>query len=116
MEPTDITIDLLRSIRDEIQSLGRRQDETNNRLDRVVQEQIRQATAIIELQHAVVDLHKGQTELTRGQGVIVEELRKLNDRIDHVLTGPLGGLVRDHEQRISSVERRLATVEERLEP
>jgi hypothetical protein len=116
MEPTDATIEILKSIRDEIQGLGRRQDETNSRLDRVVQEQIRQATAIIEL---VRGQERHERLLERHEQALVkliDEVQGLGTRIDNMLTGPLGEQVREHGQRLASLDQRMTSIEQRLEP
>ncbi|MBI5513395.1 MAG: hypothetical protein HY909_06470 [Deltaproteobacteria bacterium] len=105
-----------------------RLDETNNRLgqsnkrlDMVVQEQIRQSTAIIAMQagqealvQAVVALDRRQDALEAGVGRVVEELSKLNDRVDNVLTGPLGGQVRESSARFERLEARVDVLERRM--
>ncbi len=114
----DLTIEILKQIRDEIRTTrielsarvdatngrldttNQRLDTTNQRLDRVVQEQIREATAIVELEH--------------GQRELVEEVKQLNARIDSVLTGALGQSVRGHESRISTTEAHVRDLEVRL--
>src|SRR4051812_19203364 len=85
MEPTDLTIEILKSIRDEVKSLGTRVDATNSHLDRlsgrvedtnsrldhlegelgrrIVESEMRTATAIVELAGTVRDL----TGLLRAQ-------------------------------------------------
>ncbi len=83
----ELTIEILKQIRDE----GKR---TNERLDRVVQEQIRHATAIASL------------EKTLG-----EEIRRVGDRIDNVLTGQLGQVVRATAARVDGLEARMARME-----
>jgi chromosome segregation ATPase len=101
---SDLTNEILIEIRDEIRAtrtdLGSRIDQTNSRidrtndrLDRLVQEQIRQATAVVELQ-------VGQREMR-------DEIRGLNARIDNVLTGSVGSAVKEHESRIRRVEEHL---------
>ncbi|MBI2378588.1 MAG: hypothetical protein HYV07_31605 [Deltaproteobacteria bacterium] len=75
MEPTDLTIQILTSIRDEIRTTNTRIDslrsETNERLDalgrRLVESEIRTATAITELAGTVQELTRfmrKSTELT----------------------------------------------------
>ena len=112
--PEDLSTQILVQIRDELRGMreaqdrtNERLDRTNERLDRVIQEQIRHATAIVALE-------QGQHELVAGQTAIVSELKRLNDRIDNVLTGALGETVRAHEDRISSVENRLVAIEKRV--
>jgi small-conductance mechanosensitive channel len=108
--PENLVLEVLREIRDQMvgmrgditatnQCLDRtneRLDRTNERLDRVVQEQIRHATAI-------VDLEKGQREILAA---IVKMNADISGRLDNILTGPMGTMLRNHEDRISALERR----------
>ena len=114
----DLSTQILIQIRDEIVKTNERLDQTrtdlserldrsNERLARVVQEQIRQATAIVELT-------SGQQRLEQGLGLVVDELRALNGRVDNILTGPLGDKVRDHDDRLVRLEARLDAVEQQV--
>jgi hypothetical protein len=40
----------------------------------------------------------------------------LGTRIDNKLTGPLGEQVREHGQRLASLDQRMTSIEQRLEP
>jgi hypothetical protein len=102
---SELTTEILVQIRDEIRGMrtdlgaridrtNERLDRSNERLDRVVQEQIRQATAIVELE-------QGQREMHSSQREIVGELKRLNSRIDNVLTGTMGQQVRMQAETVS---------------
>ena len=78
--------DGLRGTNERLDQTNERLDRTNERLDRVVQEQIRQSTAIVALEGTV---------------------RGLNSRIDNVLVGGMGQTVREHESRLHRVEAHL---------
>jgi predicted KAP-like P-loop ATPase len=127
MEPTDATIEILKSIRDEMRGmradLNERIDQTNVRLDRVVQEQIRQATAIIELVHGqerherILERHEQLLERHEQALVkLIDEVHGLGTLIDNMLTSPLGEQVREHGQRLASLDQRMTSLEQRLEP
>ncbi len=90
----ELTIEILKQIRDEGKRTNERLDTTNERLDRVVQEQIRHATAIVSLEKS-----------------LGEEIRRVGDRIDNVLTGQLGQVVRVTAARVDALEARMARVE-----
>jgi predicted KAP-like P-loop ATPase len=127
MDPTDATIEILKSIRDEMRGmradLNERIDQTNVRLDRVVQEQIRQATAIIELVHGqerherILERHEQLLERHEQALVkLIDEVHGLGTLIDNMLTSPLGEQVREHGQRLASLDQRMTSLEQRLEP
>ncbi len=134
----DLTVEILKQIRDELkltrtelsERIGQtndRLDRTNERLDRTVHEQIRHATAIVDLERgqtaivAVLErLSAGQDRLSAGQGQlvasqeqIVVELQRLNSRIDHVFVGPMGETLRDHQERITRLEKSVETIKRR---
>jgi hypothetical protein len=90
---SDLTTDILIEIRNELRGTNARLDRTNERLDRVVAEQIRHSTAIVGLEARVGDL--------------AESIDGLNGRIDNVLVGGMGATVREHELRIQRVEEHL---------
>jgi chromosome segregation ATPase len=64
MEPTDLTVTILREIRDEIRETNRRLEETQQHLDQtkdelgrhIVESEIRTATAITSLAGAIQDV------------------------------------------------------------
>ncbi|MEZ4394888.1 MAG: hypothetical protein R3A48_27745 [Polyangiales bacterium] len=138
MEENSVTIEILREIRNEMRAtreelhatreelhatreeLTERQDQTNHRLDRVVQEQIRQGTTLVEMRQvqerlvdAVVAIDARQMSMERTMGRVVTELQQVNTRLDHVLTGPLGRAVRGHDERLDDLEHRVEAIERR---
>jgi hypothetical protein len=64
MEPTDITIEILKDIRDEVRQTNARLDQTNDRIEtgladvsrRIVESEIRTSTAIAELAGTVREM------------------------------------------------------------
>jgi hypothetical protein len=112
MEPTDITIVVLREIRDEIRSLKqsteerfdrleRQQIETNERLDRHEKILERHEKVLIQLVHG---LERHENAL----GLLIGEVRGLGSRIDNIVAGPLGEKVRDLDQRVTALESRVS--------
>jgi hypothetical protein len=117
MTDEPLTVAILREIRDEVRKtndrldavndrLSGRLDTTNERLDRVVQEQVRLATAFVQMEATQREMQVVQRDMAGIMGVLVREVRQLNQRLDHVLIGPLGTQVRDHETRIGRLEER----------
>ncbi|MBX3232478.1 MAG: hypothetical protein KIT84_16005 [Labilithrix sp.] len=100
MTEGELTVAILREIRDEVRKTNDRIDQTNDRLDRVVEQQIRHATAIVGLEAAQRDT----AEILRG---LVRVVQEHNARIDNVILGPMGETVREHETRLRRVEERL---------
>ena len=130
---------LLREIRDEVRgvrtelretrdALSERIDATNARLDRVVQEQIRHATAIVELekgqreillrleQHSVIlnqhtailNQHTAVLEQhTAALSLLIRRVEEQGSRIDNVLLGIPGQTLRELQNRMTVVETRL---------
>jgi uncharacterized coiled-coil DUF342 family protein len=89
MEPTDITIHVLREIRDEMRGmraeLSERIDQTNERLDQTNER---------------LDRHE------RALGLLINEVRGLGSRIDNLVTGPMGEKVRELDRRVATLESR----------
>jgi chromosome segregation ATPase len=87
MEPTDLTIEILKSIRDEVRSTNSRLDTTNSRLEglerRVTETEVRLATELEAVAGAVRELRDS-----------FREDRAVRDRVD------------DHERRLAAIERR----------
>ena len=116
-----LTVEILKQIRDELKGVrvelgevrdetcgnGVRLDRTNERLDRVVQEQIRHSTAIVGLEARMGDM---ATAIVR----LVGEIQGLNRRVDNVLTGPVGSTVRDTSARVDRLEERMAAAEKKI--
>lgn len=130
-EVKDLTIEILRQIRDEVRltrvelseridRTNERLDRTNERLDQVGQDQIRHATAIVELEKGQRELQRGQVaivevleRLSAGQERMIDQLQRMNARIDGVFLGPLGSAVRDHDERITKLEQFVAVAKRR---
>jgi hypothetical protein len=94
---SDVTDQILIDIRNELRDTRGELREmrveirgTNTRLDRVVQEQIRHATAIVGLENRLGNAIEG-----------------MNARLDNVFIGGMGQTVREHESRIQRVEEHL---------
>jgi hypothetical protein len=98
MEPTDLTIEILKDIRDEAHKTNERINETNERLEglrtdlvdgierverRQTQTEVRLATELVAVAGAVHEVRD-----------LLREDRALRDRVD------------DHERRLTAVERR----------
>ncbi|MEI7892035.1 MAG: hypothetical protein WCI05_03025 [Myxococcales bacterium] len=130
---------LLREIRDEIRGVrtelretrdalseridatNGRIDGTNARLDRVVQEQIRHATAIVELeksqceillrleQHSeILNQHTAiLNQHTAALSLLIRRVEEQGSRIDNVLLGIPGQTLRELQNRMTVVETRL---------
>jgi hypothetical protein len=92
MEPTDITIEILKDIREEIRQTNTRLDGTNERIDsvreelsrRIVESEIRTSTAITALAGTVSDMtdvlrasHDLRPRVERCEQDIVELKRRL---------------------------------------
>ncbi|MEW5848499.1 MAG: hypothetical protein AB2A00_06775 [Myxococcota bacterium] len=103
----DLNTEILKEIRDALRGTNQRLDQTNERLDQtnqrvdqLAQHQIRMSTQLAEL----TGVARESLQLT---GMLVKEVNRLSDRVDHVLVGPLGSTVRDHEERIRRLEEKL---------
>jgi prefoldin subunit 5 len=123
-EVESLTVAILREIRDgvldtnrrldrtreelgaEIRDTNQRLDATNQRLDQVVQEQIRQATLWAAMR-------LDQERMAEALVSMRDAIGGLNERIDHILVGPMGQSVRDLDRRMTSVEQRLDAFERR---
>jgi len=85
MEPTDLTIEILKGIREDTHKMSERLDETNQRLgelrDRQTATEVRLATEIVGLAGAVREVRD-----------LLREDHALRSRVD------------DHERRISAIE------------
>jgi hypothetical protein len=83
MEPSDLTIEILKDIRDEVRQTNARLDQTNERVEtglaevsrRIVESEIRTSTAIVELAGTVHEM----TEVLRAQN----DLRPRVERCEH---------------------------------
>jgi hypothetical protein len=91
MEPTDLTIEILRGIRDEVHQTNERLDELRTDLvDRVERVERRQTETEVRLASELVAVGGAVREVRD----LLREDRVLRDRVD------------DHERRLSAVERR----------
>lgn len=106
MEPSDITVEILKSIRDEVKQTNVRLDQTNVRLEhmrgdlstrieqmreelssRIVQSEIRTATAITELAGTVREMTgtlRASLELRPRVERCEDDIRELQNRLDRV--------------------------------
>jgi hypothetical protein len=95
MEPSDITVEILKSIRDEVKQTNSRLDSTNSRLDemreelstRIVHSEIRTATAITELSGTVREMTnvvRVSLEIRPRVERCEEDIRELQNRLDRV--------------------------------
>ena len=110
MEPTDLTIEVLKSIRDEVRTTNSRLDVTNSRLDttNLRIEALRADTnaRFDETNHGLHLLERRQTEtevrLSTELVAVVGAVREVRDllREDRVLQSR----VDDHERRIAAIE------------
>ena len=94
MEPTDLTIEILKDIRDEVRQTNVRLDETNERVEtgladvsrRIVESEIRTSTAIADLAGTVREMtsvlraqHDLRPRVERCERDIVELQRKVEE-------------------------------------
>jgi uncharacterized coiled-coil protein SlyX len=121
MNPTDITIDILKSIRDEIRVLGQRQAETNERLESLehttnerfdrLEERLDRHEKILEHHGQILEHHSQILERhEKALGLLIGEVRNLGGRIDNIVSGQFGDTVRDLERRVTAIESRLGPV------
>jgi methyl-accepting chemotaxis protein len=110
MEPTDITVEILKDIRGELREIRTEARRTNERLDAtnerlgatnerldatnetvqtLVEGQIRLFTAVADLKGGLARVVEEQVRQSEGMVALVEEVKALGGRIDHVLTGSL---------------------------
>ncbi|MBI2892763.1 MAG: hypothetical protein HYY06_04375 [Deltaproteobacteria bacterium] len=94
--------DLLRETNARLDETNARLDETNQRLNRHEQ--------IFQRHGQILERHE------QALGRLIGEVHALGDRIDNILIGPMGEQVRDHDQRIASLESRLEALESRRVP
>jgi chromosome segregation ATPase len=106
MDPTDLTVEILKGIRDEVRSTNDRLDGTNQRLDRLSDEV---HTLRTDSNERFGRLERRQTEtevrLSTELVAVVGAVHEVRDllREDHALRAR----VDDHERRIAAVETRL---------
>jgi len=98
MEPTDLTIEILKGIREETHKTNERLDTTNDRLDELRTDLVDRIERV-ERRQAETEMRLA-SELVAVGGA-VREVRDLL-RVDHALRDR----VDDHERRLSAVEGR----------
>ena len=103
-----LTLEILRQIRDEARATNERLDQTNERLDQT-NERLDQTNEHLASFEARVDRRlRDQEEATRdGFALVAKHLRRLDQRIDHVLVGPHRDEHRELRQRVEHIEARL---------
>jgi HAMP domain-containing protein len=116
----DLTLKVLHEIRDGVlatnerivataRELGGRIDDTNRRLDLVVEAQIRTATEVAELRGEVGEL-RGEVSGLRGEvGGLRTEVVRQGDRLDNALTTG-GAFVQALAGRVERLERHTGLV------
>jgi len=105
MEPTDLTIEILKGIREEAHETNEKLDETNDRIDQTNQRLDDLRTDLVDRIERV-ERRQTETEVRLASELVavggaVREVRDLL-REDHALRTR----VDDHERRLSAVERR----------
>jgi predicted nucleic acid-binding Zn-ribbon protein len=100
MQPSDVTIEILKGIRDEVRGINSRLDATNSRLD-TLREDTNARFERLERRQAETEVRLA-TELVAVVGA-VHEVRDLL-REDRVLRAQ----VDDHERRLAALEKRPA--------
>ena len=118
MSGDELTVAILREIRDEIRATNARVDVSNERLDKLAEGQIRIATEVAELRGEVCGLReevgglrgevgdlRGEVGGLRGEvGGLRGEVRKQGDRLENaILTG--GQMFREFRFRLDRLER-----------
>jgi uncharacterized coiled-coil protein SlyX len=94
MNPTDITIDILKSIRDEARKTNERLESlehtTNERFDRL-EERLDRHEKILEHHGQILEHHSQILERhEKALGLLIGEVRNLGGRIDNIVSGQLG--------------------------
>ena len=102
----DLTVTVLREIRDGIGGVGEQLTETNRRLDRNQEETNRRLDGLGER------LDRNQEETSQRLDGLGERLDGLNERLDNVID-IAGGAWRSHEQRFARLEYRVDRLERR---
>jgi uncharacterized coiled-coil protein SlyX len=120
MDPTDLTLAILREIRDNTAKTNDRLDHLTGRVDHLTDRvdaqgaqldtmaavQIRQAQQLTEITGILREHSERFDRHEEALLALVRETRRIHDRIDHVYDGPLSTTVRDHEARIRRLEGR----------
>lgn len=106
----ELVPELLREIRDEMRGMRGELRGTNERLDRVEAQQVGTNERLDRVERRQVDAEmRFGTAIAELQGAtkeLIAETKKLGERIDNTLTGAFGASVRNHEARITALEKR----------
>ena len=107
----DLTVKILREIRDELRALRVGQDRTNERLDHT-NERLDRSIAMQITQHTDTNARLEQLDRSAVQGftAVAKHIDALGARIDN-LRDVAGDRTREHEERLTSAERRLDRLE-----
>jgi DNA repair exonuclease SbcCD ATPase subunit len=114
MEPTDLTIHVLREIRDELRGL---KQTTEERFERLEQQQVETNARLESLERTTNErfdrlegrMDRHETILERHEkalSLLINEVRGLGSRIDNLVTGPMGEKVRELDRRVATLESR----------
>lgn len=119
MEESDHTIRVLQEIRDGIHTLTSVVRDNSVRIDGVSERVDGLTTHVEGLTDAVrensarIDLVVGGVTRLRTEVIAVRAgVDRIDARLDNVFTGPMGTLVRDHEQRLQRIETKVGLASE----
>lgn len=130
-DTADLTVEILKQIRDGIGQTNARLDQTNVRLDQMREELLARidqtngrldgTNARLDGTHTRLDQHErllvrlvDESQVhTRTLVRLISEVEGTNRRVDHVLTGPMGQDVREHTARITALEADVAALKRR---
>ncbi len=125
MDATDLTVEILKGIRDEMREMrmaqtttnahltalkvgqdatNERLDETNRRLDQTNRRLGGTNDRLDHLAEGQVRLATSMADTNERLGDLVRSVDQLSGRIDNVLIGPVGTAVRDLQVRLARVE------------
>jgi predicted nuclease with TOPRIM domain len=121
----DLTLEVLRQIRDEVHSTNERLEElrgdTNERLDAMT-ERLDATNERLDATNERLDRHEevliqlvqGQTRHERALGKLVDEVQALGARFDNFLTGSHQRSHQEISDRVAALSDRVGRLEERL--
>jgi hypothetical protein len=105
MTEDSVTVAILREIRGELKGIREEGRQTNQRLDAVVEWQIRMGTTVAELGGKTTEIGATVVDLVGVTRQLGDKIDGLGARIDNVLVGPMGGAVRDLGKRVRRLEK-----------
>lgn len=113
MEPTDLTVEILKSIRDEVRKTNEQLDQTNERL-----ESLERTTnqRFDETNERLGSLERRQVETETSLATALTSVLGALEDVKTLLRENYATTIRVHDQRIHDLESRVAAVEARLEP